>query len=99
MKTKTFSESGVFKANWAAEKYLTERGFSVGSSQGQERRGILYGEYQISKWRGMNRAEIAALHGVMRGDGRNGPVYIDLYDHAPAEAQEAFDLAMTGKVP
>jgi hypothetical protein len=89
--TKTFDRPGDFNAERDAEKYLSARGFSIGSSQGPERRGILFGDFVISKWRGFSKADIQALHGIMRGDGRNGPVYIDLFDSAPEAAKRVFD--------
>src|SRR6266404_4704576 len=92
---KTFDQTGDFQASYAAERYLTDRGFAVGSMQRDAMRGILFGNFIISKWRGMNKAEISALHGVMRGDGRNGPVYADLFDSAPAAAKFAFEREVT----
>jgi hypothetical protein len=50
----------------------------VGQMQGTFPRGLLFGDYLISKWRGMNKAEISALHGVMDGDMRNGPVTVTI---------------------
>jgi hypothetical protein len=90
MISKTFDNQGDFKANYAAEQFLRERGFSVGSMQRGDPRGILFGHYDIQKWRNLRKADIQALHGVMRGDMRNGPVTIELFDSAPAEAQAAF---------
>jgi hypothetical protein len=91
MRTITFNNAGTFAANYAAEDFARSCGFSVGSMQRGAPRGILYGDYLISKWRNMSRKEILALHGVMEGDFREGPVTIRLYDHAPAEAVAKFD--------
>jgi hypothetical protein len=90
---KTFDRTGDFEANNDAEQFLRDRGFSVGSSQGPADRGILFGNFHISKWRGMNKAEIKALHGVIRGEGRNGPLQVILFDSAPDSAKFAFDCA------
>lgn len=88
--TKTFDRKGTFNALHDAEKFLRDRGFSLGSSQADGPQGIMFGDYAISKWRNMGKAEISALHGVMRGDGREGPLTIFLLDHAPDEAKAAF---------
>lgn len=88
--TKTFDRKGTFNAAHDAEKFLRDRGFSLGSSQADGPQGILFGDYAISKWRNMSSAEIKQLHGVMRGDGREGPLTIYLHDHAPDEAKAAF---------
>lgn len=93
--TKTFDRTGTFEASNDAEKFLHDRGFSFGSSQCDAGQGVLFGNFSISKWRGMSRAEIKALHGVIRGDGRNGPVHVDLFDSAPAHAHDAFAIVVT----
>ncbi len=86
----TFAQQGAFAAHNAAEKALKEAGFSLGSTQRGEPVGILYGDYCISKWKNMNRREIAALHGKLTGDTRDGPVNVMLYDSAPEVAKVAF---------
>lgn len=68
----------TFDAARAAENWCSARGISVGQMQGLSPRGLLFGDYLISKWRGMNKAEISALHGVMDGDMRNGPVTVTI---------------------
>src|ERR1041385_2356913 len=85
----SFSEDGDFASSRAAEVFLAAKGFSVGIMQGPSPRGILFGDILISKWRNMNKREIAALHGVMTGPMRNGPVKITIYDSAPEEAKAA----------
>lgn len=90
MLTKTFNEQGDFSANYAAEKWLKERGFSHGRMQGKDPRGILFGDFDIQKWRNLSKNDIKELHGIMRGDMRHGPVFVELFESAPVEAQEAF---------
>jgi len=93
--TNVFSEPGDFAALNEAEDFLRERGFSVGSSQRGAHRGIMFGDYGISKWRNLSKQEQAELHGVIRvGDHRYGPVYVDLYETAPAEAHDAWHKVM-----
>ena len=94
MISRTFSNTGDFEANRAAERFAEECGLSVGRMQGPAPRGLLYGDYDISKWRNMSTAEINALHGTMGGDFREGPVTIRLFDSAPEEARVRFAAAI-----
>ena len=80
----TFNQTGDFEAMNAAERWLAERGISVGHMQGPEPRGLLFGDYQIAKWRNLTAKERAVLHGRMTG-GRAGPVTIELKDAAVTE--------------
>ena len=73
----------------AAEAYLTARGFSVGRMQGPERRGILFGQVDIMKWRNLSRRDREVLHGVMQPIEFRGRVRITIFASAPAEAHEA----------
>ncbi len=63
----TFTFAGVedFEAMYKAEAFLSERGFSVGSNQRGDPRGILHGEYIIAKWR---RSEHEGTGGAARPD-------------------------------
>lgn len=79
---KVFNEVGTFQANYAAEAWCEKHGISVGRSQGMEPRGLLFGDFDIAKWRNLNAVERSALHGTMTGDGRNGPVTVTLKDDA-----------------
>ncbi|MBG6083176.1 hypothetical protein [Rubrivivax gelatinosus] len=73
-----FPQTEAFEATWAAERWCSERGISVGGAQRGAPRGLLYGDFVIAKWRNLRRDEIAALHGRMTGDPRHGPVIIDI---------------------
>ena len=87
----TFKGTNTFAAAHAAEDWCRTRGISVGQMQGPSPRGLLFGDYLISKWRGMNDAEIKALHGTMVGDMRNGPVTVTIkreFEHLLASANE-----------
>ena len=90
--TITFDMPGDFQASYAAEAWLRERGFSIGSSQSGAPRAIWFGDCYISKWRGLNQADKLEMHAKMTGDGRSGPVLIDLMPRATAEAIAAFNL-------
>lgn len=87
---RAFSDPREFEASHQAETFLAARGFSVGHRQRGASRGILFGDYNIQKWRNLNAQEIEELHGVMTGDGRNGPIEIFIFDNAPVEARKAF---------
>lgn len=90
MTEKTFTEIGHFAATNAAEAWLTSRGFSVGFMEGNAPRGIRHGDCVISKWRNLSAQDKLAMHGAISGDHRLGPVTVDLFDSAPAEARAAF---------
>lgn len=84
-----FNEVGDFAATKAAERVLTAAGFSVGRSERGAPRGLLLGDFDIQRWRNLNKAERDALHGQVTGDGRNGPIFIHLSSCAPEAAWEA----------
>lgn len=81
---KTFHEQGDFAAADAAEAWLHENGYSVGSSQRGAPRGIMRGDVLIAKYRNLTPRERAALDGQMTGDMRSGPVVIEIF-HLGAE--------------
>jgi hypothetical protein len=94
--TRKFWQPGDFAGMHEAERYLAERGFSVGPQQGNENRGIFYGatNYVIRKWRSLDAKERAAVHGILAGNMRDGPVSILIFPSAPREALEAFNRKM-----
>ena len=77
-----FNQIGGFNACIAAEQWCRDHGISVGSMQQGSPRGLLYGDYSISKWSNLDEQEQADLDGVMTGDMRNGPVKVTLYKKA-----------------
>lgn len=89
----TFTGTRDFEANDKAEAWCEAHGLSVGRMQGAEQRGILLGNFDIQKWRNLNHGERMALHGVMSGDMRRGPVHVDLkpaiYQQVTAKAHAA----------
>ncbi len=87
---KTFSQKGDFEAVTAAEDFLRVAGFSIGSSERGSPRAIMFGDYDISKWRHLDQRERDALHGQMTGDGRNGPLTVTIFESAPPGAKTAF---------
>lgn len=77
-----------FSAVNEAEKYLADRGFSVGPGCAASRKaGILYGrDWVIAKWRNLTPLEQRQCHGVLEGDQRRGPITIRIFFTAPAFA-------------
>ncbi len=94
----TFPAEDEFEANNKAEQFLRDAGFSVGRMERQEPRGILFGEYDIQKWRNLRSPEREILHGQMTtptGSPRTGPIEIRIFERAPQEAKRAFHKAAT----
>ena len=92
MSTVEFNNVGTWEANRAAEAWLDARGFSVGPSQVDGPRAIWHGDCCISKWRNLSAQEKRAVHAVMEGDIRQGPVHIRLMSGATEQARAAFAL-------
>jgi hypothetical protein len=91
--TMTFDSAEDFEAQERAVSWLGKRGFSVGTMQRTDPRGIMFGEYDIEKWRNLSWHDRACLHGQMLNGGRRGPVTIEIYDIAPPEARAALAAA------
>jgi hypothetical protein len=85
----TFTDPFDFTAAHRAVALLENAGFSVGRMQAGAPRGILFGNYDIQKWKNLSADHRQALHGVMTGDMRNGPVTVEIFDSAPDEAKTA----------
>lgn len=90
------TDQGDFVAVRRAERLLEEHGFSVGHMQRGSSRGILFGDYDIQKWRNLNEAERAALHGILAGD-RSSNAQIEIWDRVPIEAVMALADALQGQ--
>lgn len=47
------------------------------------------GDYNIAKWRNLNKQERDELHGQMTTEisFRSGPIYVDIYDDAPDDVE------------
>jgi hypothetical protein len=92
MNVRTFTQSDgatPFHAWDEARRWLTERGFSVGRMQAHAPTGLLFGEYDVQKWRDLNREDRAALDALAEGDYRNGPITVRLMKRARIEAVAA----------
>jgi len=75
-----FNQLGTFAATYAAEAWCREHSISVGASEQGKPRGLLRGDWVVSKWHNMTQQERAALDGRMTGDMRDGPVFIEIRD-------------------
>lgn len=72
----TFDQAGDFAAYHAAERWLSDRGFSLGHMQRGAPCGIMRGDWDIQKWRNLSNQDRRELDGTLSGDFRNGPVVI-----------------------
>lgn len=90
------TDAGDFAAVRRAEQLLQAHGFSVGTTQRGSPHGILFGNYDIQKWRNLNVSERAALHGILDGD-RSSDAQIEIWDPAPLEAVRALADALEGQ--
>lgn len=85
-----FAGDAAFEANDLACRALEEAGFSIGRMEHRSPRGLLFGSYDIQKWRNLNAQHRRDLHGALVGDMRNGPVKALLFPAAPGAARGAF---------
>ncbi len=84
-----FAQVGDFAANRAAIMALEANGFSLGPMQRGAPRAVMFGEYDISKWRNLSHDERREAHGTLTGDGRQGPLVFCLLPSAPDAAVAA----------
>lgn len=82
-----------FEALESATRLLKSAGFSAGSGCAGQPTAIMFGDYMVAKWKNLTWAEREAVHGVMTGDRRNGPLAIELRPCCPPEGREAFIVA------
>lgn len=92
---KVFKQEGDFSACDAAERFCKELGLSVGTMQRRDPRGLMFGDIDIEKWRNLSDQERKALHGIMTGYMRDGPVTVTVFDSAPASVKDAMRLVAT----
>lgn len=76
--SKVFDSPGEWKAFEDAVCWLKEAGFSVGRMQRGSPIGVLFGEYDIQKWRNLSKTDRANLDGKIIGYCREGPVTVRL---------------------
>ncbi len=84
---KVFEQIGDFEACNAAERWLTEQGYSVGEMERTNPRGIVRGQFYVTKWSRYSRQQHSNFDGRMTGDFRSGPVYVEIKDHVFAATE------------
>jgi hypothetical protein len=78
MLNKTFEGDGTtFSAKNEAENWLTENGYSYGSSCVGCPQGVVKGDAYIAKWKNMTPKERSRMHGTLEA-GREGPAVLKL---------------------
>lgn len=79
-----------FETEEAAQSALKRAGFSLGRLQRDEPRGVLFGDYDIAKWRNLSAGQRGQLHGIYQRlfRGLGGPVEIALSRNCPAEPRQ-----------
>ena len=88
-----FEQAGDFAAISAAKEWCLSQGVSYGSMQRDYPIGLMVGDFAISKWTNMSRAEQEALHGTIVGSMRSGPVVIRIDGAALARSVMPAKLA------
>lgn len=79
----------TFQSDEEAERALKDAGFSVGRSQRSDPRGVMFGDFDIQKWRNLRAADRDSLDGHMCRHGPAGsPTSVTIHsaDHIPAKA-------------
>lgn len=74
-----------FDSEAQAQSVLALVGFSIGTTQRDAPRGLMFPDsFDVMKWRNLSLEDRAGLHGVYRRDFRDGPVTVHLFDTCPA---------------
>lgn len=95
-KAHVFTGEGAFSAMRAATDWLRSMGFSVGRMQARSPQGILFGEFDIQKWRNLNPAQRAVLHGQMIAGRTAASVHFS--HNLPREAVEAVKAGIISRI-
>lgn len=83
-----------FPSDQAAEDALSRAGCSLGRQQRDAPRGILYGDFDIQKWKNLSTDDRAALHGVYRRlQYAPGPVEVTLSRQCPVSVKKVVAAA------
>lgn len=91
-----FREYGTFCAFDAAVGWLESLGYSVGRMQRGAPCGIMFGDFDIAKWRNLSALERAELDGAVEGNFRDGPVYVRFSRPAPVSSEPLTNAAPSG---
>ena len=74
-----FNLPGVFQALYAAQEWCVHNSISYGSLCGDQPVALMYGDYNIAKWKNLTPKEKRTVDGKMTGDMRNGPIFIEMF--------------------
>lgn len=88
-KTLAFNDVGTFVALHRMEAEMSAAGFSVGRGCAGMPTGLLFGDFDMAKWKNLNREDRDGLHGVVTGSRREGPLLVTIFDDAPPAARNA----------
>lgn len=79
--SETFHKQGTFESMYAAQAWLTERGYNYGSTCATMPVAITIRPYELPwKWKNFTKEDEKSIDGVMIGDMRDGPVTIHLFN-------------------
>lgn len=84
---KEFKVEGTFNSMYAANEWIIEKGYMIGSTdcdpKGGHRAAIMKGDYYAyslpHKMKNFTKKQIDLIHGIMKGNLREGPVTVELY--------------------
>lgn len=74
-----FEQKGTFKALYAAEKWINENNYSMGSTCVCSPCAVFKGKCYVAKWRNLSQKERNSVDGLLDGDFRKGPLLLKLY--------------------
>ena len=77
----------AFATDADAIAWLEPLGFSVGRQQAHAPRGVLFGDYDIQKWRNLRPDDVDDLHGTLVNS------VVKIWNSAPAAARAAIARA------
>jgi len=80
---KEFKVDGTFHSMYAAESWLREKGYTSGSGCVGHPTAVMKGNYYDynlpHKMKNFSKKQTASVHGIMKGDIRDGPITVELY--------------------
>lgn len=79
-----FKVEGTFESMYSAERWLTEKGYSWGSSCAMLPTAVMKGDYYSyglpHKWKNFTTKQKNNVHGAMAGNMREGTVFVYLFE-------------------
>ena len=93
----TFRDKEPFAAEARAVRFLESAGFSVGRKQAHAPRGILYGSFDIQKWRNLSKQDRDTLHGVLVVDYKDLNASFEVWDTLPQDLASKLHSTLEGR--